>query len=93
VQPITRSPGSNRADIFCDDADRQISLVIFKGVVEAYGRELRAYCLMRKHVHLVVQTPRPNVGRGMQRLLMSSTVRSSPNGSTTNANSQPRWNT
>ena len=43
--------------------------MILKGVVEAYGWELPAYCLMRNHVHLVVQTPRANFGEGMQRLL------------------------
>jgi putative transposase len=61
--------GSNRRDVFWDDGDRQIFLVILKGVVEAYGWQLHAYCLMRNHVHLVVQTPQPNFGRGMQRLL------------------------
>jgi putative transposase len=61
--------GNHRADIFFDDADRQMFLVILKGVIEAYGWHLHAYCLMRNHVHLVVQTPLPNFGEGMQRLL------------------------
>ena len=43
--------------------------MILKGVVEAYGWDVLAYCLMRTHVHLVVQTPRANFGEGMQRLL------------------------
>jgi putative transposase len=61
--------GVNRGDIFRDDGDRQTFLVILAAVVEAYGWRLLAYCLMRNHFHLVVQTPRPNFGRGMQRLL------------------------
>jgi putative transposase len=61
--------GSNRRDVFRDDADRQTLLVILKGVVEAYGWRLFAYCLMRNHFHIVVQTPLPNLGEGMQRLL------------------------
>ena len=61
--------GNNRDDIFRDDGDRQTFLVILKGVVEAYGWRLIAYCLMRNHFHLVVQTPLPNLASGMQRLL------------------------
>lgn len=26
------------------------------------------YCLMNNHVHLLIETPKPNLGRGMQRL-------------------------
>jgi putative transposase len=61
--------GPNRADIFRDNGDRQTFLVILKGVVDAYGWRLFAYCLMRNHFHVVVQTPLPNFGQGMQRLL------------------------
>jgi REP element-mobilizing transposase RayT len=61
--------GNNRDDVFRDDGDRQVFLVILKGVVEVYRWRLLAYCLMRNHVHLVVQTPLPNLGKGMQRLL------------------------
>jgi putative transposase len=61
--------GNNRVAIFLDDGDRQVFLVVLKGVVETYGWRLRAYCLMGNHVHLVVQTSLPNFGEGMQRLL------------------------
>lgn len=27
-----------------------------------------SYCLMDNHVHLLIETPKPNLGRGMQRL-------------------------
>jgi REP element-mobilizing transposase RayT len=61
--------GNNREDIFRDDGDRQFFLTALIGVVEAYGWEVYAYCLMRNHFHIVVRTPVPNFGEGMQRLL------------------------
>jgi REP element-mobilizing transposase RayT len=63
--------GNNRRLIFVDDADRQVLLVILKGVVEVYGWRLLAYCLMGNHFHLVVVAPLPNFSEGMQRLLSS----------------------
>jgi REP element-mobilizing transposase RayT len=55
--------------IFRDNADRQVLLVLLKGVVDAYLWELHAYCLMRNHFHLVVTTTTANFSDGMQRLL------------------------
>jgi REP element-mobilizing transposase RayT len=55
--------------IFRDNADRQVLLVLLKGVVDAYGWDLHAYCLMRNHFHLVVITATANFSAGMQRLL------------------------
>ena len=61
--------GNSGMVIFRDNADRQVLLVLLKGVVEAYGWDLRAYCLMRNHFHLVVITTTANFSDGMQRLL------------------------
>jgi REP element-mobilizing transposase RayT len=61
--------GNSRQVIFYDAADRQVFLVILKGVVDAYRWRLLAYCLMGNHVHLVIETCDGNLGRGMQRLL------------------------
>src|SRR5258708_18180846 len=55
--------------ILRDNADRQVLLVLLKGVVDAYEWDLRAYCLMRNHFHLVVITATANFSDGMQRLL------------------------
>jgi REP element-mobilizing transposase RayT len=55
--------------IFRDNADRQVLLVLLKGVVDAYAWDLHAYCLMRNHFHLVVITTSANFSAGMQRLL------------------------
>jgi putative transposase len=61
--------GNSGMVIFRDNADRQVLLVLLKGVVDAYGWDLRAYCLMRNHFHLVVITTTANFSDGMQRLL------------------------
>jgi REP-associated tyrosine transposase len=61
--------GNNREAVFRDDADRQLYLVILKGVVAVYGWRILAFCLMGNHVHLVVKTAAANLGPGMQRLL------------------------
>ena len=36
-------------------------------VSEREGWRIHAYCLMNTHVHVVVETPRPTLGVGMQR--------------------------
>jgi putative transposase len=60
--------GNSGMIIFRDNADRQVLLVLLKGVVDAYRWDL-AYCLMKNHFHLVVVTATPNFSDGMQRLL------------------------
>ena len=58
----------NREVIYLDDADRQRYLGLLGQVVERQGWRCLAFCLMHNHVHLLVKTPEPNLGRGMQRL-------------------------
>ncbi len=60
--------GDRREAIFLDDEDRQ-------RFIRLLGREtgqqkwlLYAYCLMDNHYHLLLETPEPNLGRGMRRL-------------------------
>jgi REP element-mobilizing transposase RayT len=57
--------GNNRSRIFFDDPDREVYLRLLKETVERYGWWLLSYCLMSNHVHLVVETREPNLGRGM----------------------------
>ena len=61
--------GDQREDIFRDDQDRQR----FLGTLgEACGKtewQVHAYCLMRNHFHLVLETPQPNLVFGMKWLL------------------------
>jgi REP element-mobilizing transposase RayT len=60
--------GHNRRALFLDDGDFQVYLTILRGVVAVYGWRILSYCLMTNHVHVVVETPYPNLGAGMQRL-------------------------
>ena len=60
--------GVVRRALFRDDGDCQVYLVILRGVIAVFGWRIYAYCLMGNHVHLLVRTREPNLGRGMQRL-------------------------
>ncbi len=60
--------GNERAAIFFTDRDRLDFLGTLGDVVEHYGWLCYAYCLMPNHYHVVVQTPEPNLSRGMHRL-------------------------
>lgn len=54
--------------LFRDDLDRRRYLAGLALVVGRFAWQCMAYCLMPNHVHLLLATPRPNLGRGMQRL-------------------------
>jgi putative transposase len=60
--------GNDHKVIFRDDADRRTYLVLLGIVVEDYGWRCLGYCQMSNHVHLIIETPRANLGRGMQAL-------------------------
>jgi putative transposase len=60
--------GNNRGVVFRDTVDRQTYVEILAGVVIAKRWRCLAYCLMTNHVHLLLETPEPNLGAGMQRL-------------------------
>lgn len=67
--------GDRREDIFHDDQDRQLFL---KTLGEACGKtawQVHAYCLMRNHFHLVLETPRANLVAGMKWFLGTYTAR------------------
>jgi putative transposase len=51
-----------------DDQDRRVFLELLARVVERFGWIVYAYCLMRNHYHLVVETPRANLSRAMGQL-------------------------
>ena len=58
--------GNRRQTIYLDDADRRRYLAMLEGVVKQYEWRCLAYCLMENHVHLLLETPRANLGAGMQ---------------------------
>lgn len=66
--------GNERRAIFRDDADRERFLRILGESVERFDVRLYLFCLMSNHIHLVVETPRANLGQFMHRLQTAYTV-------------------
>jgi putative transposase len=62
------SRGNARESIFLDDEDRSIYLAALGETVTRYGWVCHAYCLMSNHYHLLLETPSPNLSRGMKLL-------------------------
>ena len=60
--------GNDRQSIFGDDADREAFLEVLGRVVAATRWRVHAYVLMPNHYHLLVETPEPNLSRGMRQL-------------------------
>jgi putative transposase len=61
--------GNARQKIVRDDADRRRLIDGLEQTVVRHGWELLSYVVMGNHLHLLVKTPRPNLGAGMQGLL------------------------
>jgi REP element-mobilizing transposase RayT len=66
--------GNERHAIYRDDRDRQHFCELLGGTVELFQWRLHVYVLMKNHFHLLVETPEPNLGRGMQWLNTSYSV-------------------
>jgi len=60
--------GNARQEIFLDDTDRVRFLDVLADVVDRFQWICYAYCLMRNHYHLLVETPEANLSRGMRQL-------------------------
>jgi REP element-mobilizing transposase RayT len=60
--------GNARRRIVEDDHDRRAFIARFARVCRELGWRASASCLMDTHFHAVVETPQPNLARGMQRL-------------------------
>ena len=60
--------GNARADIFLEDRDRHDFLDVLGSVVRHHRWLCRSYCLMTNHYHLLIETPEPNLSRGMRQL-------------------------
>ena len=61
--------GDRREDIFLSDADRLAFLDTLSRACRKTGWQVHAYCLMKNHFHLVIETPQPNLVVGMKWLL------------------------
>ncbi|MBI3045405.1 MAG: transposase [Betaproteobacteria bacterium] len=62
------SRGDGGEDIFRDERDRRMLLGVFARVVSHMRWCCHAYCLMGNHYHLLMETPEPNLARGMRQL-------------------------
>lgn len=60
--------GNARQDIYLAERDRLDFLRMLGDVIDRKRWICHAYCLMTNHYHALVQTPEPNLSRGMQLL-------------------------
>jgi REP element-mobilizing transposase RayT len=60
--------GNDKRLIYRDDADRRMYLNMLRATVRQCRSRLLAYCLMNNHVHLLLETPEANLGKGIQRM-------------------------
>src|SRR5438552_490435 len=67
------SRGDRRENIYLDDVDRQDFLKTLAETCQKTAWQVHAYCLMRNHFHLVVETPEGNLVEGMSWLLSTYT--------------------
>ena len=80
--PVPRTPRSQLDDgvfhvtsrgvaggpLFCDETDRVVFLVELTKTADAFLWTCHLYCLMTTHYHLLLETSREALSRGMQRL-------------------------
>ena len=62
------SRGDRRGEIYRVDGDRQAFTQLIGEVVKRYRWRIHAWCQMTNHYHLLVETPEPNLSRGMRQL-------------------------
>ena len=60
--------GNARGKIFKDDGDRTAFLSQLSKVAERFVWRVWAYCLMGNHYHLLIETGKPTLSRGMREL-------------------------
>jgi REP element-mobilizing transposase RayT len=69
------SRGDQREDIFLDDVDRRDFSKTLAEASQKTGWKVRAFCLLRDHYHLVVETPNANLVAGMAWLQSTYSIR------------------
>jgi len=69
------SRGDRREDIFLDDVDRHDFIRTLAEACQKTGWQIHAFCLMRNHYHLVLETPNANLVCGMAWLQSTYTIR------------------
>jgi len=69
------SRGDRREDIFLGDVDRHDFIKTLAESCQKASWQVHAYCLMRNHYHLVLETPNANLVGGMAWLQSTYTIR------------------
>ena len=69
------SRGNRKGPIFLDDVDRQDFLKTLAEACQKAGFQVHAYCLMKNHFHLVLETPQANLVAGLRWFLSAYTIR------------------
>jgi REP element-mobilizing transposase RayT len=72
------SRANGKGNIVETDVDRHDFVKTLAEACEKTGFQVHAYCLMRNHFHLVVETPNANLVAGMRWLLSAYTLRFNP---------------
>ncbi len=67
--------GDRREPIYADDTDRESFIAALGEACAKTNWQVHAWCLMRNHFHLVIETPQPNLVAGMKWLLGTYTGR------------------
>ena len=67
--------GNERRRIYQEAEDYKLWLEALVQARQTYGWKIHGYCLMANHYHLLVETPSPNLSKGMAWLQTSYTVR------------------
>jgi putative transposase len=62
------SRGNAREDIYLDDTDRAMFLGVLAEVISRFDWRCHVYCLMGNHYHWLIETPEPNLSKGMRQL-------------------------
>ncbi|MDX8410664.1 MAG: transposase [Mariprofundaceae bacterium] len=60
--------GAGGRSVFASDADRTLFLDILELVLDRFGWVCHAYCLSDDRYHLLIETSRANISRGMRQL-------------------------
>ena len=69
------SRGDRKEAVFLNDVDRHDFLKTLAEACQKTGFEVHAYCLMKNHFHLVVETPQANLVAGMRWFLSAYSLR------------------
>jgi REP element-mobilizing transposase RayT len=69
------SRGDQRDAIFLDDVDRHESIKTLAEACQKTDWWVHAFCLMKNHYHMVIETPNGNLVAGMQWLQSTYTIR------------------